>query len=78
MKRINKKTKPYFSGYKNLLLITIVIVGCVSLLSKLTEYSVEIKEITYTQFDAQVKLHTVKKLYVDGSIARGEFTDGTF
>lgn len=78
MKRINKKTKPYFSGYKNLLLITIVIVGCVSLLSKLTEYSVEIKEITYTQFDAQVKLHTVKKLYVDGPIARGEFTDGTF
>lgn len=78
MKRINKKSKPFFSGYKNLLLATVIIVASVSVLSKLTEYSVEIKEISYSQFDKQVKQNMVKKLYVDGSLAKGELLDGTF
>lgn len=77
MKRINRKTKTYFSGYKNLLVATVVIVACVSLLSKLTEYSVQVKEISYSQFDKQAKQSNIKKLYVSGAEAEGELIDGT-
>ncbi len=77
MKKINRNSKTYFSGYKNLLVATVVIVACVSLLSKLTEHSVQIKEISYSQFNKQVQQENIKKLYVGGTEAEGELADGT-
>ncbi len=77
MKKINKRGQTYFGGYKSLLIATVIIVASVSLLSKLMEYSIEIKEISYSQFDKQVKQNSVKKLYVTGSSVRGELIDGT-
>lgn len=76
MKSINKKNQAYFGGYKSLLIATVIIVASVSLLSKLTE-SVEIKEVSYSQFDKQVKQNSIKKLYVAGTAAQGELLDGT-
>lgn len=77
MKKINKKSKASFSGFKNLLIATIIIVSCVSVLSKLTEYSIPIKEISYSQFDKQAKQGALKKLYVSGTEAEGELSDGS-
>ncbi len=66
-----------FSGYKNLLIATVVIVACVSLLSKLTDYTNHVEKISYTQFQKDAKDGIIKKMYVSGPEAEGIKTDGT-
>ncbi len=76
MKKFNKKNMQ-FSGYKNLLIATVVIVACVSLLSKLTEYTNHVEKISYTQFQKDAKDGLIKTMAVSGSEAEGIKMDGT-
>ncbi|MEX0849207.1 MAG: ATP-dependent zinc metalloprotease FtsH [Candidatus Dependentiae bacterium] len=77
MKKFNKKNKMQFSGYKNLLIATVIIVACVSLLSKLTEYTSHVEKISYTQFQKDAQEGIIKKLYVSGAEAEGIKKDGS-
>jgi len=73
-----KKPKNMFSGGpKNIIIITFLLLGTLTLLHMLTDYSRNIQTISYTTFLDKVELNQVKKVDISGQEVFGRLKDGT-
>lgn len=77
MGKKNKKNGFFQGGSKNLLLAIIIFVGCIAVLTKLTDYTQNIKTISYSNFLKRIENGDVKAINVSGSDVQGAFRDGT-
>ena len=72
-----KKDNFFQGGSKNLLIAIVVFVGCIALLTKLTDYTQQIKTLSYSNFIKRVEQGDVKLVHVSGQDVQGAFADGT-
>jgi len=76
MKKKLKKKMPFSGGTKNFIIATVIFIACIVLLTKLTDYTRQVKSIKYSTFLKHVESGNVKKVHVSGQDVRGEFRDG--
>lgn len=72
-----KKNSFFQGGSKNLLLALIIFIGCIAVLTKLTDYTQHIKTISYSNFIKRVEQGDVKLVHASGQDVQGVFKDGT-
>jgi cell division protease FtsH len=78
MKKKMKKPQQFFSGGpRGLLLAVIIIVGALMMLKWLTDYSLQVKPISYSTFLKRVEAGDVKLVQVTDQDVQGLFKDGT-
>lgn len=77
--KFNKKIKPNLkgSGPKSIVIAVIFFVLSLALLTKLTDYTNKIVNISYSKFLEKVEQGAVKSVIISGSEAYGEFKNGT-
>ena len=76
MKKIRKKS--FLSGGpKNVMIAALILLGSLVVLHKLTEYSRQIRAISYSTFLNKVEQGQVKKVHVSGQEVYGVLKDGT-
>ncbi|MFI5333507.1 MAG: ATP-dependent zinc metalloprotease FtsH, partial [Candidatus Babeliales bacterium] len=76
-KKFKNSNNFFKGGSKNLLIAIVVFVGCIALLTKLTDYTQQIKTISYSTFIKQVEQGAVKVIHVSGQEVQGLLTDGS-
>jgi cell division protease FtsH len=77
---MNKKRKKpsYFSGgSKNFVIITVILIACLAVLAKLTDYTRSVANISYSSFLKKVEQDDVKMVHVSGNDVYGIFKDGS-
>jgi len=76
--KFNKKTKALKQGGpKNIILAVIFFVLSLALLTKLTDYTTRITNISYSKFLEKIEQGAIKSVNVSGHEAQGEFKDGS-
>jgi len=75
--KIKKTKNMFFGGPKNIVIITFLLLGALTLLHMLTDYSRNIQTISYTIFLDKVELNQVKSVDISGQEVFGSFKDGT-
>ncbi|HZW60978.1 MAG TPA: ATP-dependent zinc metalloprotease FtsH [Candidatus Babeliales bacterium] len=73
----NKKPQYFSGGPRGLLVAIIIIVASMVLLKWLTDYTLQVKPISYSSFMKRVESNQVKKILVTDKDVQGLFTDGT-
>src|SRR5579871_5808720 len=76
MKKKGKKDHYMKGGPKSLLLAVIIIVASMALLTWLTDYSLQVKPISYSTFIKHVENNEVKLVKVTDQDVQGVFKDG--
>ena len=76
MKRKNQKNSFFQDGPKGLVVAVILVVVCMIALQKLVEFTGEIKNFTYTEFQKNVEQDLVKSVVVTGQDVQGTLRDG--
>src|SRR5690348_7839188 len=77
MGKKNKKNGFFQGGSKNLLIAVLIFAGCIAILTKLTDYTQNIKTISYSNFLKRVENGDVKAVHIAGSDVQGAFHDGS-
>lgn len=77
MKRKNQKNSFFQDGPKGLIIAVVLFVVCMVALQKLFEFTGEIKNLTYTEFQKQTEQDLVKSVVVTGQDVQGTLRDGT-
>jgi len=77
MKRKTRKKFPFRGGPKNFVIATVIFIACILLLTKLTDYSRNVKTLKYSTFLKRVEKGDIKKVTVSGQDVSGEFSDGS-
>lgn len=77
MKKKGKKTNYFSGGPRGLFIAVIVIVGSMLLLKFLTDYTLQVKPISYSSFIKHVEKGEVKAVQVSDSDVQGIFTNGS-
>lgn len=76
---MNKKRKKpsYFNGgSKNFVIIAVILIACLAVLAKLTDYTRSVANISYSAFLKRVEQGDVKMVHVSGSDVYGILRDG--
>jgi cell division protease FtsH len=77
MKKKGKKTE-YFSGGPRSLFVAIIIIVCSMMVLKwLTDYTLQVKPISYSTFIQKVEEDQVKAIHVNEQDVQGQFKDGS-
>ena len=71
------KNNPFVRGPKNLVFAVIFFVISIALLTKLTDYTRQVKSIAYSTFLKAVEQDTVKSVHKNGQDVYGILNDGT-
>lgn len=71
------KTNPFTKGPRNLVFLVLFFVICIGLLTKLTDYTRQIKTISHSAFIKAVEKDHVKAVHIAGQEVDGIFIDGT-
>ncbi len=71
------KNNPFASGPKNMVFAVIVFVLCLALLTKLTDYTRQSQNISYSQFLNLVESDRVKSIHISGQDLFGVLKDGS-
>lgn len=75
--RLSNKHKKYFpKGPKNLFIIILVLFGTLALLTKLTDYTRQIKTVNYSTFLHEVEQDRVREVTISGQDVQGVFKSG--
>lgn len=77
---MNKKRKKpsYFSGgSRNFVIITVILIACLAVLAKLTDYTRSVANISYSSFLKRIEQDDVKMVHVSGNEVYGIFKDGS-
>lgn len=77
MKKKGKKDQYMKGGPKSLLIAVIIIVASMALLTWLTDYSLQVKPMNYSNFIKQVESNNVKWVKVTDQDVQGTLKDGT-
>ena len=78
IRKIRKKKNPFFQGGpKNLLILTLLLLGGIALLHRFTDYARQIKEISYSAFLKRVEQNDVRRVHASGQDVYGVFRDGS-
>ncbi len=72
-----KKNNFFRGGPKNILIGTAILIGCLILLHKLTDYSRQTQSIGYSTFLQKVEQNDVKQVHVSGQEVYGILKDGS-
>lgn len=73
-----KDQKSYFSGgFRNFLIVFLLLIASVAILDQLTRYSLRTKEMSYSNFLKQVEQNNVASVTLRGQDAYGKLNDGT-
>jgi len=75
MKKLKQKS-PMQGGPRNLVIAVIVVVGCLFVLTKLTDYTRQIQSISYSSFLKRVDQGDVKSVHITGQHVEGLFRNG--
>jgi cell division protease FtsH len=75
MKKLKQKS-PMQGGPRNLVIAVIVVVGCLFVLTKLTDYTRQIQSISYSSFLKRVDQGDVKSVHITGQHVEGLFKNG--
>jgi cell division protease FtsH len=76
-KKFKNNNNFFKGGSKNLLIAVVVFVACIALLTKLTDYTQQIKTLSYSSFIKRVEQGDVKVIHVSGQDVQGALADGT-
>ena len=76
-KRINKKTKFFQGGPKNIIITALVFLACILFLHRLTDYTRQITTVPYSAFLKRVESGDVKQVHVSGQDLVGLYKDGS-
>ena len=76
MNKKNKKNKFFQGSPKNLLLVAFLFVVGLMVLTKLTDYTREVQDIIYSDFEKKVTQGLVEKVYIADQEVSGDFKDG--
>lgn len=77
MKRPNLSNNPFAKGPRNVVIIAAVFVISLLVLTKLTDYTREVKEINYSTFLQAVERDQVRSAHIAGQEVSGRFKDGS-
>ncbi len=75
--RQKMRQNPFARGPKNLLFVVFFFVTCIALLTKLTDYTRHVKNMSYSSFMKAVENNEVKAIHVSGQDVYGIFNDGS-
>jgi cell division protease FtsH len=73
----NKNKAKFQGGPRNLIIGVLFVVGCIMVLAKLTDYTRQIKSISYATFLNKIEQGEIKKVQISGQDAVGIFKDGS-
>lgn len=74
--RKNDKKRPYLQGSKHILIAIVIFVLGITLLTKLTDYTRQVKSINYSAFLHDVEEDKVSRVTVSDQDVQGEYKDG--
>src|SRR3990172_2105354 len=72
-----KKNQFFQGGPKSVIILTVVLLGGIFLLHRLSDYASKIKSLSYSAYIKRVEAGDVKQVYVADQDVRGLFRDNT-